>query len=160
MNQENYHLKEYVSLHTEAERYVRELFTLEQFTVAGTLAVYAWLLTDQNGQSERIIWYLPLMFGVFAALRSAALGWQLYHISEYLHRLERIFITSEKDASSQTGWENYWREKNGAKMIFWTTVVFWIIIFSVQVMAPHFYEPQPAKLHPPSVSIPLSTPTA
>lgn len=88
MNSVDFYMKEYEGRHAEADRYVRELFVLEQYTIAGTVAVYAWLLAHGDSQPPGAAWYLPLLFGVFAAFRSGAVGWQLHCLSSYLREVE------------------------------------------------------------------------
>lgn len=133
-----FYLKEFDSCRAQADRYIRELFTLERYTVA----VYAWLFTNNENPMIIAEWYLPLFFGLLAAFRSLAIGWQLVCLSGYLKQLEELLLKHQKNLdenSPELGWENYWRKSRGTRLVTASAVLFWVILLFIQIAAPHVF---------------------
>src|SRR5512132_1111533 len=124
MNRVDFHFKEFDALHAEANRYVREQFALERYAVAGTVAVYAWLLANNTSNVPMIAWYIPLIFTILGVVRSLSIGYQLKCLSDYLRHIEM-----------SGGWEGHWRRRRGPWLIIASAAIFWILVLGIQIFA-------------------------
>ena len=142
IDRNDFHLTEFETLHSESGRYIKELFSLERYVVAGTIAVYAWLIVNPSNDLPTIAWCLPLIFGFLGILRSIAIGFQLKCLSKYLRTVEKSFIrisTSKHGDDHPVGWECFWRAQKGQKRIVWSAITFWSILLVFQALVALYF---------------------
>lgn len=106
-----FHVQEMVTLKNEIAELGKEARTYEAAAVAGTFALYAWLLLNDAGEVEKYAWWLPIPFIFICSLRITACFLQIAHIGQYIRRLECRLADSELQ-----GWHHYSDAKKGYRV--------------------------------------------
>ncbi len=126
MNSSDFHKEEYLTLRKEIESGMSELRQIEQYSILAAGAVYAWVATVEISLDfEQIAWFIPLIFSVFGAIRSASIGTHLNLIGSYIREIESTYLHG---SDGPDGWENFAgkvdsRFRAKGTMIFWASFI-------------------------------------
>jgi hypothetical protein len=115
----DFHLEEYKHFTQEISSLMDRVWTITQFLLGGTAAIYAWILT--NGVNVAIGMWMPFFLSLFATLIVSQTIRRIHGIRAYLIILENYFHKPDQQTLSTgpveilpgqvTGWEQF-RERH------------------------------------------------
>lgn len=123
-------LSEYESLRKEISEAVAETRTLERYGVTGTAAVWTWLLIQKTPQDwHTALKWVPFMFCIILALRSAALLMDIIDHAKYIITVEMRYGNKEA-----FGWEHFIQKRNwylaATGLVIWSALIVGNYVFA------------------------------
>lgn len=122
-------LAEFENLRREVDSTVKEIYTLERYSLATAGAIWSWYAANATS-TEKAVVCLPFLLGCLFAIRCYTLYRHLFRLSGYLTKVEKVFELPE-----DLGWERYlslnadWRQAGSGYL-------FWLIFLSGALMFP------------------------
>ncbi len=131
---DDFSIKEFDTLRKEIEWTLNDSRSVERNVVIAIGAFWAFLIKE-NGNVRKLThpawaWWIPVLFSVLGALRSAALGYKFACLGTYIQKIEKYFLP--KVTNRPEGWEHFQSTAGGFVRV--SAWIFWIILIAVTVI--------------------------
>ena len=139
MQTELSHFEQYKMLREEIMQHIRETYRTEFATAIAVGAVYTWLLSNKQTVVAPVIWFIPPLVILLAALRCLFLTIQLRVIAEYLRRIEEATFGED---TRLPGWERYLSggiQRSFVASSTYTAGAVWVLVFMASIVASWYF---------------------
>lgn len=119
-------------LKKEIESAVQETRALERYALVGTALVWAFLLRDVCQCPPRVLWWIPCVLSVVAALRVHARYLGMAPRTTYLSKIEKRGFQS----GGLGGLEEHWRLARSSRWLGKTAFLFWLLVILARGLIP------------------------
>jgi hypothetical protein len=131
---EEFSFKEYDSLQEQVRATRDDSRAVERNVIVAIGLFWAFLIKESSSVKmlphPSLAWWIPVLFSILGAARSAALGFKQESLSIYLRQLESLFA-AEEDVTPK-GWEHFEKKRGGFIRI--SAWLFWFILMTVTVI--------------------------
>jgi hypothetical protein len=127
------HSDQYQTLRDEILRVLDDMHRSEFWTAAAIGAIYAWLLTHRDRRYAPLLWLGPAVILV-SGIRYLLLFNRIRTIAVYLRQIEAQVFGNDQ----LPGWERYSQLHGSGALIVVTTVVAWVIVFLLSMIASYY----------------------
>lgn len=122
-----YHMAEAGKLNGEIAELGRTTAELFKWAVAGSGALFAWLLANKPPAAVlEAAAVIPILLTVVLAIMSFALAVRIQQMGCYLRTLEGVL------GSSDLGWEKYFARKSS--FVTWTAIAGWAVLLLCDIL--------------------------
>lgn len=134
VNPDDFYIKEFDTLRKEVEWTLNDSRMVERNVIIVIGAFWAFLIKESGNIGKfahpALAWWIPVLFSVLGALRSAALGFKFLCLGKYIRKLENYFL--RETAKRPEGWENFQVTVGGFVRV--SACAFWLILIAVTVV--------------------------